>query len=94
MQTANKTYRFRGKVLPDGHLSVPDEISVATGREFDVTITLIDEVKESVARYLAGKMERRGSITDIQLDPGVIEKAVAAAFGTADIDAILQSVRR
>jgi hypothetical protein len=94
MQTVNKTYRFRGKVLPDGHLSVPDEISRAAGSEFEVTITSVDAVKESTARYLAGKMERRGSVADMPLDSADLEKAVAAAFGTADIDAILQSVRR
>lgn len=94
MQTANKTYKFRGKVLPDGHLSVPDEISKAAGSEFDVTITSIDEVKESVARYLTGKLERHGSVADMKFDSSEIEKAVAAAFGSTNIDAIMQSVRR
>lgn len=94
MRPANKIFRFRAKVLPDGHLSVPDEIAGATGSEFEVTITAIDEVKESVARYLAANMEKQGRIADLQLDSTGIEQAVADAFGTTDVDHIVQSVRR
>ena len=94
MKKLKNTYRFRSKVLPDGHLSVPEEIGAATGREFDVTITPIDDVKNSVSLYIEERLKRGGRIGDIRLDSKGIEAAVKTAFGTTDIDAIINSVRR
>ena len=89
MNKPRNTYRFRSKVLPDGHLSVPEEIGVTTGKEFEVTITPIDDVKNSVSLYLEGRRKRGGRIADISLDSEGLEKAVQTAFGTTDIDAII-----
>lgn len=95
MNKPRNTYRFRSKVLPDGHLSAPEEIGFATGMEFDVTITPIpDDVKNSVSLYLEGRLKRGGRITDINLDSERVEEAVKTAFGTTDVDAIINSVRR
>lgn len=88
------TYKFRSKVLPDGHLSVPEEIGAATGKEFDVTITPIDDVKNFVSLYLDKQLKRGGWIADIRLDSEGIEASVKTAFGTTDIDVIINSVRR
>jgi hypothetical protein len=94
MQTLNRTYKFRSRILPDGHLSVPDEISRATDKEFEVTITPIDDIKSIISRYLDGQIEKRGRITDISLNSEDIEEAVKITFGTSNIDEILQSIRR
>src|SRR3989304_346776 len=67
MKKLKNTYRFRSKVLPDGHLSVLEEIGAATGREFDVTITPIDDVKNSVSLYIEERLKRGGRIGDITL---------------------------
>lgn len=94
MNTTKNTYRFRSKILPDGHLSVPEEISTETGKEFDVTITPIDDVKSSVSLYLEEQLKKSGRLADIKLDSEGIVAAVKASFGTTDIDAIINSVRR
>ncbi len=94
MKTENKTYSFRNKILPDGHLYIPDEIGGIEGKEFEVTMTPTDDIKGSVSLYLTGRLEKKGQIRDINLDSVKIEKAVKAAFGTTDIDSIIQSVRR
>lgn len=94
MNKPRNTYRFRSKVLPDGHLSVPDEIGADTGKEFEVTITPVDDVKYSVSLYFEGQLKRSGRIADISLDSDGLEEAVKTAFGATDIDAIINSVRR
>jgi len=94
MNKLNNTYRFISKVLPDGHLSAPEEIGADTGKEFEVTITPIDDVKNSVSLYIEERLKRGGRIEDINLDSERIEAAVKTVFGTADIDAIINSVRR
>lgn len=94
MQTLNKVYKFRSKILPDGHLSAPAEVAGLPGTEFEVTMTPIDDIKSSISLYLEGRMEKCGRITELKLDSAKIEDAVKTAFGTADIDAIIQAVRR
>ena len=94
MQTLNRTYKFKSRILPDGHLSVPDEISRVTDKEFEVTMTPIDDIKSVVSRYLGGQIKKNGWITDIGLDSEKIEEAVKITFGTTNIDEIIQSIRR
>ncbi len=53
MKTAAK--RFIGKVLPDGHLSLPDDTAKEVGSVFDVVLMPVDEPEiysfaESLAR--------------------------------------------
>ena len=53
MKTAVK--RFIGKVLPDGHLSLPDDTAKEVGSVFDVVLMPVDEPEiysfaESLAR--------------------------------------------
>lgn len=93
MQTLTKTYSFRGKVLTDGHLSIPAEVAKDTGKEFEVLMTPIDDIKSSISLYLEGRLEKKGKIKDLTLDSAKIEDAVKTAFGTTDIDAILESIR-
>ena len=47
--------RFRGKVLPDGHLSLPDETAKEVGSVFDVVLMPVEDSEinsfaESLAR--------------------------------------------
>ena len=91
MQTLNKAYKFIGKVLPDGHLSIPAEIARDTaGKEFEVLMTPIDDIKSSISLYLEGRLEKKGCIKDLSLDSAKIEDAVKKAFGTTNIDVILR----
>lgn len=94
MQTLHKTYKFRSRILSDGHLYVPEGIPATAGNEFEVTIAPVDDVKNAVSLYLDGRMEKSGKIAELSLDADKIEDAVKAAFGTADIDDIIQTVRR
>ena len=94
MQTTQTTYRFIGKVLPDGHLSLPADLALEKGQEFEVTVRPLDETYETVSRYLEGKIEKTGSFEDITLPAEKIRKAVETAFGTTNIDEIIDKVRR
>lgn len=94
MQTLNKVYKFRSKVLPDGHLSMPPEIAAVAGGEFEITMTPLDDIKNSIFLYLDGRLEKSGRIADLGIDSAKVEEAVKTAFGTTDIDSIIQSVRR
>lgn len=94
MQTTQTTYKFIGKVLPDGHLSLPADLAAENGQEFEVTVRPLDETYETVSRYLEGKIEKTGSFEDIVLPAEEIRKAVESAFGTTDIDEIIDKVRR
>jgi hypothetical protein len=94
MNKPKNTYRFKSKILPDGHLSAPEEIGANTGKEFEVTITPVDDIKNSVSLYFEGRLKRNGRITDISFDSEEIEEAVKTAFDTNDVDAIINSVRR
>jgi hypothetical protein len=47
MKTLGKTYKFIEKVLPDGHLSIPDEIAGEADKEFEVTVTHVDDIKRN-----------------------------------------------
>ncbi|MDO8139923.1 MAG: hypothetical protein Q6358_00350 [Candidatus Brocadiales bacterium] len=94
MQTKNKTYKFKGKVLPDGHLSIPHELAKDAGKEFDVAMTPIDEIRSSISLYLEGRPGKRGKIKDLNLDSEKIEDAVKKAFGTSNVDTILEYIRK
>lgn len=94
MQTPIKTYKFIGKILPDGHLSLPDEIIKEPTTEFEVTLTPIDNIKKALQLYLNDRIEKRGKLKDIVLDTEEIEKAAKKTFGTTDIDVIMEAVRK
>lgn len=94
MQTTQTTYKFIGKVLPDGHLSLPADLAAENGQEFEVTVRPLDETYETVSRYLEGKIEKTGSFEDIALPAEKIRSAVESAFGTTNIDEIIDKVRR
>ena len=94
MQVLDKRYNFRGKVLTDGHLSIPVEIAEYTGQEFEVLMTPIDDVNSHVSLYLEGQLKRDGKIEDLNLGSAQIEDAVKMAFDTTNIDLILESIRK
>ena len=94
MQTTQTTYKFIGKVLPGGHLSLPAALAAETGQEFEVTVRPLDETYETISRYLEGKIEKTGSFEDIALPAEKIRKAIESAFGTTNIDEIIDKVRR
>lgn len=89
-----KTYRFRGKVLSDGHLSIPDEVAQVIGKEFEVIMKPIDDIKNLISLYLDGRLEKKGKLKELSLDSEKIEEALKNAFGTADIGAIMEAVRK
>lgn len=95
MNTPHKTYRFKGKVLPDGHLSIPDELVIsAVGKEFDVVMTSIDDIKHSVSLYLDGKLKKKGKLKDLILDSASIEESVKTTFGTTNVIDLIEIVRK
>ena len=94
MKTANKTYKFIGKVLPDGHLSIPNEVTKDTCKVFEVTMKPIDDIKKAISLYLERHFDKKGKMKDIKLDLENIENAVKKAFGTLDVDAIINAVRK
>jgi hypothetical protein len=94
METNQTTYTFIGKVLPDGHLSLPPDLAAEHGQEFEVTVKPLNETREVVARYLDGRIEKTRSFEEILLPAETIRKAVEAAFGTGNVDEIIERVRR
>lgn len=94
MSTITKTYKFIGKILIDGHLSIPDEVAKGAIKEFEVILTPVDDIKKTVHLYLDGRIEKRGRLRDLVLDSAEIEKAAKKAFGTTDIDIIMEAVRK
>lgn len=94
MQEAKKTYRFIGKILPDGHLSVPDNVVKEEALEFEVTMTPVDDIKRLISLYLDGRLEKSCHFEDIVLNARDIEKAVKDTFGTGDVGALIDVVRR
>ena len=94
METS-KTYKFIGKVLSDGHLSVPEEVAQVPGKEFEVLMTPMDDIKSLLTQYIGGTLERKGWFKDIKLDsPKRVQEAIRDAFGTSEIEAIIESVRK
>lgn len=94
MGTITKTYKFIGKILPDGHLSIPEEVAKEVIKEFEITLTPVDDIKKAMQLYLDGRIEKRGKLKDIVLDSVEIEKAAEKAFGTTNIDVIMEAVRK
>ncbi|OGW40458.1 MAG: hypothetical protein A2Y97_04305 [Nitrospirae bacterium RBG_13_39_12] len=94
MQTTAKIYKFIGKVLPDGHLSIPDEVSKDAGREFEVTLSPVDDIKNLILLYLEGRLEKSGRFEDITLNSSEIEQAIKDTFGTTDVDTVMDIIRR
>lgn len=83
-----------GKILPDGHLSIPEEAARFPGKEFEVFMSPVDDVRKSISLYLDGQFEKKGWVTDIILDSKEVEEAIQQAFGTSDIDKVMESLRR
>jgi hypothetical protein len=94
MQTTTKTYKFIGKVLPDGHLTIPEDVAKNTGTEFEVVLTPVDDTKKLISLYLEGRLERTGRFEDIVFNASDIEQAIKNTFGTTDVDALIDMVRR
>lgn len=94
MERTAKTYKFIGKVLPDGHLSIPEDVAKDTGSEFEVLLTPVNDIKKVVSLYLEGRLERKGRFEDIKLDAERIAEAIKKTFGTDNIDDIIDTVRR
>jgi hypothetical protein len=94
METAAKTYKFIGKVLPDGHLSIPEDVAKDTGSEFEVLLTPVDDIKKLISLYMEGRLERTGRFEDILFHASEIEEAVNDAFGTTDVDVLIDMIRR
>lgn len=94
MQAHGKTYKFIGKVLPDGHLSIPEEVAKSKVDEFEVTLTPLDDIKKMILLYRNGLIEKKGAINDIELDSERIAEAVRKNFGATNIDDIIESVRK
>ena len=94
MQTIDSKYKFIGKVLPDGHLSIPDEIAKDTGKEFEVIMVPINNIQKYISLYLDGHIEKKGMLKDLSLDFREIENALKKAFGTNDVNSIIESIRK
>jgi len=94
MESTAKTYKFIGKVLPDGHLSIPEDVAKDTGGEYEVLLTPVDDIKRLISLHLEGRLERKGRFEDIKLDAERIAEAIKKTFGTDNIDDIIDAVRR
>ena len=94
MKNMEKTYTFIGKVLPDGHLSIPEDVEKDTGMEFNVTLSPVDDIKKAILLHRKGLLEKKASIFDIKLDAERIAEAIKKTFGTDNIDDIIDAVRR
>ena len=94
MQQGTRTYKFIGKILPDGHLSVPNEVVKDEAVEFEVTMTPVDDIKKMISLYQDGHLEKNGRFEDILVNAPDIEQAVKDAFGTTDVDVLMDIIRR
>jgi hypothetical protein len=94
MQILSKSYKFIGKILPDGHLSVPDKVAKGKCKEFEVTMKPVDDINRSLSLYINKKNKKKGKIKDLLLPSDRIASAVKAVFGTSDVDTIIDSIRR
>ncbi|MBI4690779.1 MAG: hypothetical protein HY754_11030 [Nitrospirae bacterium] len=97
MQTAAKTYKFVGKVLPDGHLSIPEDVAKDPAKEFEVIMTPVEDIKKITIRYLAGDIKKTRKFADIIFSPSEAEEirnAIYETFGTTDVDTVIDIVRR
>ena len=94
MENMAKTYKFIGKVLPDGHLSIPEDVAKDTGSEFEVLLTPVGDIKKLISLYLEGRLERPGRFEDILFNAPEVEQAVKDAFGTTDVDVLIDMIRR
>jgi len=94
MHTSSKAYKFIGSVLPDGHLSIPEEVVKSPVKEFEVTMKPVDRVKETITRYIDGRIAKKGKLKDLALDARAIEQAAKEAFGADSIDDIMETIRK
>jgi len=97
MQTTAKTYKFIGKVLPDGHLSIPEDVAKESGSEFEVVLTPVDDIKKTITRYLTGEIKKTRKFEDIIFSPSEIEEvrsAIYETFGTNDVDTLIDIARK
>jgi hypothetical protein len=70
------------------------EESLRREREEEAVGRNYTNVAELTKAYLAGRLERRGSINNICFDSEVMGKAAMETFGTTDISQIIKMVRR
>lgn len=97
MQTATKTYRFIGRILPDGHMSIPEDLKTEAGREFEVVLTPLDDIRNTILLYRKGLIKKKGKFEDIIFTPSEIEEvrsAIYETFGTNDVDTLIDIVRK
>ena len=94
MHTMDRQYKFIGKVLPDGHLSIPAELAKDPGKEFEVIMTPIDDIQKYISLYIEGRISKKGKLKDISLNFKEIEKALKKTFGTNDLNSIIESIRK
>ena len=97
MKTLSRTYKFIGKILPDGHLSIPEEVLKDTVKEFEVTMTPVDDIRKIMAQYRSGEIKKTRKFADITFSPSEIEEirsAICGTFGTTDVDTLIDMVRR
>lgn len=84
MQDTDKTYKFIGHILPDGHLALPDDLAEETGKAFEVTMRPVNDMQKKVSLYLQGKLEKKHRLTDLNLpamkwrriSPGLSERPI------------------
>jgi hypothetical protein len=51
------------------------------------------EIAEITRAYLSGRLERRGSINDIDIDSEEVEKAIVETFGISDPVELIEKLR-
>jgi hypothetical protein len=51
------------------------------------------EIAEITRAYLSGRLERRGSINDIDIDAEEVEKAIIETFGISDPVELIEKLR-
>jgi hypothetical protein len=62
------TRKFKGTVLPDGHLSLPDDAAIEVGKIYDVTLVPAEasEIYEYTAALSKEKGFKKLSIEDVE----------------------------
>lgn len=68
---SNRT--FIGRVLPDGHLSLPEEASKEVGKAFKVTLVPLDELDASKWVGRLAEIKGLGHLTDEDVREAVDE---------------------
>ena len=87
-------YKFIGHILPDGHLTLPDDLAGDTGNAFEVTMKSVNDIQNKASLYLQGKLEKKHRLADINLPADEIAEDIARTYGTSNIDEIIRAVRK